>query len=185
MTTVLYYFCNNYRSSETNSLAAVFRAYCCQLVQRHEGLCLYLFEEYISKGLNASSPTLLQALQSMLNVGNARIIIDGADEWDLGTVKKLLTDLTRLTTGNPSTKVSHKLLISSRDVPQISRILSRKPIISLTDETLAVGAAIRAYAHSRIADLRHQLSDTVLSDADEASILQELENRLVEKSNGE
>ena len=120
----------------------------------------------------------------MLNVANARMIIDGVDEWDLGTVQKLLTDLTRLAAGGPDTNVSHKLLFSSRDVPQISRILNRKPIISLTEEILAVGAAIRAYAHSRIADLRDQLSDTVLDDADETSILQELEDRLVEKSSG-
>ena len=143
----------------------------------HEELCGYLFDEYICKGLNPSAPILLQALYSMLpSVGNLRIVIDGVDEWDLSTVRKLLTDLMRLTTVDCG---SHKLLISSRDVSHISRLLCKKPTLSLSEEILPVRAAIRAYAHARISDLQDQMSDAL-----DASVLRAIEERLVEKSNG-
>jgi len=181
-TTILYYFCNNYRSSETNSAVAVFSAYCCQLIQTHEPLCSYIYDEYICKGLSPSSSILSQALHTMLSsVENVRIIIDGVDEWDHGTVKRLLTDLMRLTTISSSLGAgpSHKLLISSRDELHINHVLLKKPFLSLSDEGIAISTAIRTYAHATISDIRDRLSDNV-----DASVVSALEDKLVEKSNG-
>ena len=181
-TTILYYFCNNYRSSETNSAVAVFSAYCCQLIQTHEPLCSYIYDEYICKGLNPSSSILSRALHIMLSsVENVRIVIDGVDEWDHGTIKRLLTDLMRLTTISNSSGAgpSHKLLISSRDEPHINHVLLKKPFLSLSDEGIAINTAIRTYTHATISDIRDRLSDNV-----DASVMSALEDKLVEKSNG-
>ena len=117
----------------------------------------------------------------LLRMKSVRLIIDGVDEWDLGTVRKLLADLTRLTSAEycSSTHACHKLLVSSRDIPQISRVLLKKPTLSLSDEKSTVSAAIRMYAHAAIMDLNDQLCNNV-----EVSLLEAIEDKLVEKSDG-
>ena len=178
---VLFYFCNGYRSHEINNPAAMLQSFCCQLLQSHIDLSSYMFDEYVSKGLSASWKTLLHALQKLLTcVDGARIILDGIDEWDLSDVKRLFTELMELTdTTSPGNK-SYKVLISSRDVPQISNALSKRPTVSLSKEKSAIDAAIRIYTQASISDLLDRRCLEI-----SPSVIQELENSLVDKSDGE
>ena len=108
-----------------------------------------------------------------------RMIVDGLDEWDPQGIKKILIELMGLTTEDIDENVTHKLLISSRDVAHISRILSKKPSIALSEEVRAVDAAIRAYAHAGIESLRSNMDNKV-----DYKILQDIENKIVKKAHG-
>ena len=182
-TVTLFYFCNNYRSSETNNLAAVLRSFCAQLLCYHEELSYYLFDEFLTKGVSPTWTNLLRAMRTMLvDLKNVRIVIDGVDEWDTASVKTLVTELSRLINLVTDAGASHKLIISSRDVSQISRILAKKPTVSLTEEKSAISVAIRTYITASISEIRNQLFD----DGDSSILreLEDLEDELVKKSDG-
>ena len=179
-TTVLYHFCNDYRSNEINSLSVILRSFCYQLLQAQPDLCSYLYDEFIWKAQNATVQNILQALSAMLKgFDTVRMIVDGLDEWDPQGIKKILIELMGLTTEDIDENVTHKLLISSRDVAHISRILSKKPSIALSEEVRAVDAAIRAYAHAGIESLRSNMDNKV-----DYKILQDIENKIVKKAHG-
>jgi hypothetical protein len=75
--------------------------------------------------------------------------------------------------------MSHRLLFSSRDVPQISRLLSKKEILSLSDEKLVIDLAMRSYVNVGITRIRSQFHNYV----DQVS-LNEIESELVDKADG-
>jgi hypothetical protein len=178
-TTVLYYFCNNYRSSDVKNLVAILRSFCAQLLRAHPDLSTFFFDEYLGKGTNPSIQTLSGALSLVLSsIDIVRIVVDGLDEWDSKSIKKTITDLTPLVSSNVS-GVSHRLIFSSRDVPQISQVLSRKETISLRDEKSFVDAAMRVYIHAGITDLGDQFQSHV-----DPVVLHAIENTLVEKADG-
>lgn len=81
-TMVLYYFCNNYRSSKSNDLVHILRAFCAQLIRSQTDFVPYFFHQFLAKGLNPSIPNLIQALRpALVSIGSVRIVVDGLDEW--------------------------------------------------------------------------------------------------------
>ena len=180
-TTVLYYFCNNYRASEVNGLAPILRTFCSQLIQAKADLSSYIFDEYVGKGLHPSVPNLLELLPLLLSCfETVRIIVDGLDEWDPRSKKNLVTDLIPLASSNGAADgMSHKLLFSSRDVPPINRVLSSKSTVSLSEEKSVVDGAIRRFVHASIADMQRRFTDSV-----EPNVLEEIGKQLVLKSEG-
>src|SRR5215469_7734242 len=153
-TTVLYYFCNNSRQTEINSLAAILRTFCSQLIQAKHESSSYILDEYVAKGLNPSVQNLLELLPLLLSrFESVRIIIDGLDECGSRSIKKLVTDLIPLASSHGvGDGVSHKLLFSSRDVPPINRVMSRKSTVSLSEERAVLDTAIRHFVHTSIKD---------------------------------
>jgi hypothetical protein len=179
-TTVLYYFCNNYRSNEVKDLIAILRFFCAQLLQAHPDLTAYFYDEYLGKGANPSIPTLLKALPLALSsIDTVRIVVDGLDEWDSKSVKKTITDLMPLVFSH-TPGVSHRLIFSSRDIPQISHKLFKELTISLSDEKPVIDSAMRAYIHARITDIGDQFQGRV-----NKVVLDIIEDRLVENADGE
>lgn len=67
--------------------------------------------------------SLLPELLSI--VGTSRIVIDGIDEWEPKEQQVVLDDLLPLTTAKQSAYIC-KILISSRDMPTISRAMRPK-----------------------------------------------------------
>lgn len=81
-TMVLYYFCNNYRSSKSDDLVHILRAFCAQLIRSQTDFVPYFFHQFLAKGLNPSIPNLIQALRpALVSIGSVRIVVDGLDEW--------------------------------------------------------------------------------------------------------
>jgi hypothetical protein len=178
-TTVLFYFCNNYRSAEANGLVYILRSFCAQLIQAQPDLVSYFFDEHLAKGLSPSIPNLLRALPLIItSIEAVRIVIDGLDEWDTQNIKKTINELAPLVSAS-SQGLSHRLLFSSRDVPQISQLLSKKDILSLGDEKSVINIAMQSYIHAGVTEIGAQFQSHV-----DQSILREVETELVEKADG-
>jgi hypothetical protein len=183
--TVLYYFCNNYRSSDNKSILTILRSFCSQILCANPDLSAYVFDEYARKGSNASVAELLVIIPTLLSrFHSVRMIVDGIDEWAQPDqeLRKTLTNLLSLTLFDGA-RTSHKLLISSRDVPQIGRFMAKKGVLSLSEESKLVDAGIRAFVHSRVADIITNLRESVGNDID-LEVLERIETEIVEKSDG-
>lgn len=179
-TTVLYYFCNSYRSSGTNSILEVLRSFCSQLIQSGPELSTYIFEEFVGKGQTTSVQTLSKVLPDLLSgFENVKIIVDGLDEWDVSTTKRLIKCLTSLS-GTESCKTDCRLFFSSRDVPAVQRSLTRNAVISLTEENSAIQAAIQLYIRAGIAGIQESLGQATTTAA-----MQEVESTLIAKSDSQ
>lgn len=111
------------------------------------------------------------------SVQQVRIVIDGLDELDekdhSNVLKLLLTFITM-------TGADVKMLVASRDVKHISKMLRRYTTLKLNDERQAIEAAIKSYVHFDIADLRTRFGHTYMGQ----TVVGEVEDRLVEKSDG-
>ncbi|KAI9791132.1 MAG: hypothetical protein M1816_004363 [Peltula sp. TS41687] len=178
-TVVLYYFCNNCRSSNSNHLAMIMRSLCGQLLRANLDSSAYVFDEYIGKGLSPSVQNLKVIIPSLLSgIQSVRIILDGLDECDQPDSRRILNEIIPLAACD-GLGTTHKLLVSSRDLPQINRVLAKKSTISLSEEKDAVNAAIRTYVHATMVELQDRLVSGI-----NCSILEEIENKIVERSDG-
>jgi hypothetical protein len=178
-TIVLYYFCNNYRSQESDDLVHILRAFCAQLLQSRPDFVPYFYDQFLAKGLSPSTSTLIQALRPvMASINFVRMVVDGLDEWNTESVRKTVDSLVPLLSSGGQ-ETSQRLLFSSRDVPQISKTLSKAEIISLNEEKLAINEAMRLYVHDRIGEIGYQFQSHVSS-----RVLESIENELVKKADG-
>jgi len=184
-TTVLYYFCNYVLADSTDSnCGIILRSLAAQVLRNNPDLAPLIFDDYISQGLMPSISQMRQIIPTLLSTfQSVRIIIDGLDEYDDKDQKLILTEITSLAVTKSlkhSTAIS-KVLISSRDVNQISRILSRRPTVSLSDEQAAIGGAIQAFVRSKFSQLVSSNLDDISLEED---ILKLIEQALVEKADG-
>lgn len=121
-------------------------------------------------------PGLLQG------VSPCRIVIDGLDECEASEQRFVVDDLVQLVSTN--SQANCKLLICSRDVPEIGRTLQKKAkrlaSISLSKESEFVSNTIQAFAKSRI----QELIDEKPSLRVDNSTINEITQVIVEKSDG-
>ncbi|KAJ8130813.1 hypothetical protein O1611_g2810 [Lasiodiplodia mahajangana] len=100
-------------------------------------------------------------------VPTCRILIDGLDECDPAEQKYIVEDLLQLTSAN-SKNCNCKLLISSRDVPEISRTLWKKKrdigVISLSQEHDSLNRTIKMFVESRLKDLVEERTSFQMGD---------------------
>lgn len=127
-------------------------------MQKHQDLVDYVYDTYEqSKGFVATPDALLRLVPELLMiVGNAYLIIDAIDEYDsiqeINFPQNLLSTLSVLS----SSRIC-KVLVSSRDVPAISRCLhqrnGRVTTISLADERDAIDQSIAKFVDAKLSNL--------------------------------
>ncbi|ORY13015.1 hypothetical protein BCR34DRAFT_600139 [Clohesyomyces aquaticus] len=161
-----------------------------QILRQTPGLSAYVYTDFVAEGLPSSLSNLKLVLANLLpRTKSPRILIDGIDECiqhdsagnpsDLNLVKDVLRDILHLASiGNGG--LSLKLLLVSRDTPQIIRILSRKPILAIDEESTAVQSAIRSFIHQRISEIRYRFTNIPSID----TVLKDSENIALERSRG-
>ena len=98
--------------------------------------------------------------------------MDGLDEWPRNEQEEIIEDLMKIK--GPSPGVC-KILLSSRAVSPISKLLEGKPRICLEDYPEMVNAAIAAFVRPRLDTLRQRFS---------ASIVDELGTKILGKARG-
>ncbi|KAF2231650.1 hypothetical protein EV356DRAFT_535325 [Viridothelium virens] len=183
MATVIYYFCNNFRSKHVNSLNAIQRSFCSQLLEADRSLSSFIYDEYVSENKAASNQVLSEVLRKLLStLDNVRIVIDGIDEWDARHAKKILIEFQSMVSSS-SQGSPHRLLISSRELPHLTRAFTKFPVISLSAERDYIDSAIRIFVQSGISEVFETLqneSDCVI----EHSVRNQIETSLVQKANG-
>lgn len=105
-------------------------------------------QAYYQKGSSRSKQSLTTMLRDLLsNMTNTRIVLDGIDEWDLSLQQELLRSLIELQKHSGD---SCKLLVSSRQEPQIKKIMPKKTEFPLEGNT---AGGLQKYIHERVKEL--------------------------------
>jgi hypothetical protein len=170
--TSIYYICTSYTTGK-NLLVEILQSFAGQLLRANLDLAPYIFENYANKGLVPAIVLLRGLLAELLDmIPSVRVILDGIDEYPESDQRAILAELLSISKGSSGTC---KILISSRISPQISKVLSSKPTISLRDYHEEVQGDIRAYVCERLGDLRRKLGDQLIDT---------IERRVLEKADG-
>ena len=128
----LYYFCSHQESSE-DIYAKLLRTLAFQLLQQNLDMALLVHQEFFLKGSSLSGPAVRKLLsQTLLATKVTRIVIDGIDELDRGTQHDILKSLIEI---QKSVKNNCKLLICSREEPQIQKLLVGRVHMKLGTKT--------------------------------------------------
>ncbi|KAI9691529.1 MAG: hypothetical protein M1822_007600 [Bathelium mastoideum] len=119
-----------------------------------------MYDSFISQNQTPSLKQLHKVLPTLLSIiPSTRIIVDGLDECDASQYKRIVSELTACLAKREPGAGSCKILITSQDVPQISRLLGRRSQISLYDEHQAINSAIQKFVESKVHDLEQNLGD--------------------------
>lgn len=177
---VLYYFCNHHSSESTNS-AHVLRTLISELLRINSDMAAFIYEEHITNGHAPSIPRLKQLLQTLLGVvPSTRIIIDGIDELEDHYRGQVLNDVLGMASVQNS-KAICKLLVSSRDIFSISKLMSKYPALDLNKERRFLDTSITSFVHHRLRGMRSRLGKS--QDVD-SLVYREVEQSLIEKAGG-
>ena len=129
----LYYFCGH-QSSSGDTCAITLRTLAVQLLQQNLDMASLVHQAYLQKGSNRSGPAMKRLLTQVLPTSKiARIVIDGIDEGDYATQQEILKSLGEIRKSAPH---HCKLLVSSRDEPQIQKSLASKSHLKLGEKTV-------------------------------------------------
>lgn len=129
----LYYFCGHKSPSE-DTCAIILRTLAVQLLQQNSDMASLVHQAYLQKGSNRSSVAMKRLLTQVVPDSKvARIIVDGIDEIDRSSQEEVLKALIEL---QKSTDHCCKLLVSSRDEPQIQKSLAARTQLRLGEKTV-------------------------------------------------
>ena len=167
----LYYFCSKNASGGDNS-ATVLRTFAIQLLLQNPSLKPLVYEMYLQK-----STTSLPAIRKMLieiipTATITRIVIDGIDEVGTSLQLNILKDIIQL---QKYANCGLKILVSSREEPQIQQQLKTKSHMRLGDKT---SGGLALYISKRVKEIR-----TYFPDIDPALAVL-VEERLRSKASG-
>lgn len=171
-TAVIFYFCQHQQSSQRQT-NEILRSFTAQLLAVNNDMAPYILETFAHHGLRPSKKNLRVVLEKMIaSLSSVRILVDGLDEWPQSDQEEVLDDLLRIKGPKPG---ACKLMISSRKLPTISKLLEAKPTLRLDDNADNVQAAIAVFVHRQLAPLREQFRSNTID---------ELESRIMSKANG-
>ncbi|KAL9138565.1 MAG: hypothetical protein Q9175_000193 [Cornicularia normoerica] len=129
----LYYFCGH-QSSNGDTCAIILRTLAIQLLQQNLDMASLVHQAYLQKGSNRSAPAMKKLLIQLLPTSKiARIVIDGIDEGLHATQQDILKSLIEI---QKSADHYCKLLVSSRNEPQIQKSLAAKIHLKLGEQTI-------------------------------------------------
>lgn len=170
--TVAYFFCNGY-SDGGDRCSQILRALALQLLRAHLDLAPYVCDNYANRGRNPSMPQLRKLIPDLLaTIPLTRIVVDGLDECQEKDQKVILQELLPLFTHSG---LRCKILLSSREGVHLSKMLRRKPNISLTEWKVDVDTDVRLFVTHNLKELREIFDSKVIDD---------IEKRVVKKANG-
>ncbi|KAI1366204.1 hypothetical protein F5Y08DRAFT_302008 [Xylaria arbuscula] len=185
--TTLSYFCRYYQN---DTLSSILKTLVLKVVESSPDLLTMAYTEFVQKHHKPS----IKILRTMLTgsggkpgllhgVPTCRIVVDGLDECDAKEQKYIVDDLIRLTSIN-SKDSNCKMLISSRDVPEISRAIRRKKrdvgVVSLSNEIDPVNDTIRSFAELRLRDLAEEKKSFQIGK----DIVEEMVDIIISKAEG-
>ena len=169
---VIYYFCS---SDGTKARAtAMLRSLSSQLLAANRTLAPYVLEMFANNGLKPSRKSLGTIVERLLNsLPNVRIVIDGLDECSLEDQEDCLNNLTRIKGAVPDTC---KIMVSSRKIPSLTKLLQSVHMIRLEDNAYESDRAISRFIESELEKLKSRFSP---------DIIDYLQQKLKSKANGE
>ena len=144
----LYYFCGR-QLAAGDSCALILRTLAIQLLQQNLDMVPLVHQAFLQKMSNRSAPALKKMLCQLLpSVKFTRLVVDGIDERDRNTQKEVIKSLLELQKHAGS---NFKILISSREEPQIQTSLSPKLHLKLGDKT---SQGLKLYVTEKVKDVQ-------------------------------
>ncbi|KAF4635514.1 hypothetical protein G7Y89_g2570 [Cudoniella acicularis] len=171
---VIYHFCS-YMHAESTQYGTILKSLIAQILRSNDYLLAHVYEEYLLNRKSSSPQVLEQLLPTLLPaISNessrtiyVRIVLDGLDECDEDKQQRVFTVLDRMvaSTSNSNQTIC-KVLISSQDSPNLSKLLRRKGSVSLYDERAALMSAIGVYVRQRLERMRDDVFPIEHTDGD-------------------
>jgi hypothetical protein len=182
---VFYYFCS-YLTDSLDSCSTLLRSLASQIIQKHQDLAIFVYNVYIELHPKSTKKALVELLPKLLQaVGSTRLVFDGLDEWGGREQKELLDCLAGIISTDRGLYIC-KVLISSRDTLEISRSLTKKfktsvlSSLSSGHESTKVNESIAHFVDAKLSQMPSHLD----SLDPQGSILADIKQKLLEKSNG-
>ncbi|KAF2233474.1 hypothetical protein EV356DRAFT_503548 [Viridothelium virens] len=178
--TVLYYFCT-LSTIDGQTCAKVLRSLAAQALRAHPEISSWIYDEFICQNKMPSLAQLRILFPTMLSIlPSTRIVLDGLDEFEADQYKPVLTEIDSLLRNKQVEGGSCKVLISSRDLQPISRVLGRRSQISLNEEHQAINCAIQQFVEYNMQEIQANIDDIPVDGGEMADI----SRALVEKAEG-
>ncbi|KAI1093508.1 hypothetical protein F5B19DRAFT_123936 [Rostrohypoxylon terebratum] len=179
---VISHFCTRLYPS-TITYDQVLRSILLQLLRKDGDFVAHVYEQYVLKKKTPRMQLLEGLLLDLLTrVSQAPckneyvwIFIDGLNECDEQTQATVATFVNRVTSTTPSSaQIIHKVLISSRVSPTVYSRLRKKQVLSLAEEKVSMGLAIRNYTSQRLQSLQEKFNQLHLDPKEIESIRDEI-----------
>jgi hypothetical protein len=137
-----------------------------ELLRSQPCLTSHIFENCVRQGRTPSLGQIKKLLPDLLSaISSTRIVVDGLDECQEKDQKAIMTELF---SAIKNSATPCKVFISSRAETYISKILRKKPTISLTERTERekVDEDIRKYVKHSLMGLRECFPSTAVDDVE-------------------
>ncbi|KAI0976556.1 hypothetical protein F4678DRAFT_413747 [Xylaria arbuscula] len=185
--TTLFYFCKYYQADTSSK---ILKTLVLRIIESSPDLAAIAYTEFVQKYHEPSLKILRTMLtgsgdkQGLLHgIPACRIVVDGLDECDAKEQKYIVEDLLQLLSLN-SKDCNCKLLMSSRDVPEIARAIRRKRrnigVVSLSNENHSVNNTIRSFTECRLRDLAEEKESLQIGD----KLVEEMVEIMINKAEG-
>ena len=169
---VIFYFCSHYQISQSQA-NAILRSFATQLLAANNELAPYILDTFASQALRPTKKHLGVILEKLVtSLSSVRIVVDGLDECSPSEQEEIIEDLLRIRGPVPG---ACKILLSSRKLPSIFKLLQAKPILRLDDHAESVNTTITSFVHQRLGSLRQNFNP---------DIIDELKGQIIAKANG-
>ena len=169
----LYYFCRQSSARDSDSCRKVLRTLANQLVRENRDLAPLIHQGYLLNGSTLSHPAMKRMLKDVLStVKPTRIVLDGVDECEYSVQKDVLSSLIEL---QKHAGEKFKILVSSRETPEIKKLMPQKMHMRLDGKT---NDALHLYIQQRVKMLKENFPDY------DPILFQRVEQRLREKADG-
>jgi len=146
-----YYFCDS-NSNIKDLCGAIIRSLAIQLIHQNPSLAVYVDTKHVSKGILPSRARLDELIPELLStIEMPWVVIDELDECSDADQKEILAHILRLFIGKHT---RCKVLFSSQESVNISRVLRKVPTISLSERTGKVEKDIKLFIRHSLSDLR-------------------------------
>lgn len=180
---VFYYFFS-YRNNAAENSTRLLRSLTAQVIQKFPDLAGYVHDEYVLSHSTASLRALRKLLPNLLiSAQSSRLVVDGIDECDPDEQKFIIEHILELLPTGTSSHIC-KILVSSRDVPTVSRNLRKKikiaTEISLSREHQSVDNVIECFIQKRLLELQDDIGEL----EHDGAVVDNTRRTLAEKANG-
>lgn len=183
----IYYFC---RSHQGDTSSKILKALVLKLLDSNPDLIAVAYTDYVEKHSEPSVKVLKWMLAGaadksglLSDASPCRIIIDGVDECAPKDQRYIIEDLLHLISVNSPTK-NCKLLVCSRNLPDIAKLLQKKAkaanTIQLSDERGYINHTIEKLARAQLSEIALEKQTFELSNTS----VSELCHVMVEKADG-
>lgn len=176
---VVYCLCSyGFGKSESNACSLMLRSLVAQLVRSKGDFLSHVYENYVKIGMANSIPKTRALLKELLLTNELTyFVIDGIDECESDHQKQILVELINLVSKREDVDSTRtKVLICSRETPEITRKLNRMPKLSLNEVRDEVERDITAFTMASLNELVDHFGETVIM---------EIGQDIVRKANGE